>query len=181
MLEETMNDPSWTDITQTIVSIIGLFATIIGVIVLLSRDKNKEIQIEKLSEISENLSKMISGSELRYINSLKPRIFIRFTLTAESKTISLIFKNSNKGSSIRHYDLTDVDEMSMKKYPVTDSDGSQVFEVTLTYREVSFDPKVVKVNYITSEGHKFTQTLIMWVHNGGFYCSPSTITYDKEY
>lgn len=157
----------WTDVTQTIVALLGLIATIIGVYVLLRRDKDKEEQIKKLSDIAANLNQMALVSEKRYIQTRKPILDIKATVLKNRKEIKLKFTNLNLTSTVENYRVTN---LYRKYYDTIISDlksTHQEFGIILHYENYPDEFQVLQMRYETTEEYVFVQTLIIFYEDNG--------------
>lgn len=169
------HSPSWTDQVQAWAALIGVPATIIGIIVLLIRDRHKENQIQKLGDIAGQLNQMLADSEKRYIQTRKPIIDIKIHNLVDMKSIKLEFHNFNQTSHVQYYEPIDlprdkydivVDNLTSKK---------QEFGILFNYDEspIEYNRSVIHIKYITTEGYTFKQIL-------RFYVSAHTIEVDKD-
>ncbi len=176
-----MNEPLWTDVAQATVAIFGLMATIIGIYVLLRRDKDKEEQIKKLGNIAEQLNLMLEDSERRYRISKKPHIQILSEYLDEG-CIGLIFVNSNTNTSIAYYDALDseTNEGVGFTHQSKDSNGKQKLPLNIPIENAPFAVKIT-MKYYTTEGFIYLQYMtVMLTEEYHVIVHPSPVSHEDE-
>ena len=151
----------WTDVWQTIAALISIPAAIVGFIILFIKDRNKENQIQKLSDIAENLKEMVADSEKRYIQTRKPIITISIHHLPENQAIKVVLINSNQQSHVRYYAPLDI---ASNKYSISASNRAgekQDLSILFYYKDSpqEYDRSVIQVKYVTTEGYIFKQLL----------------------
>jgi hypothetical protein len=158
--------PLWTDVWQTIASLISIPAAIVSFIILFIKDNNKENQIKKLSEIAENLKEMVADSEKRYIQTRKPIITIAFLHLEAIKAIKVTLINTNQQSQIQFYEPID---LVRSKYDISANNNTgekQELNLLFYYDNLlEFDRTVIQMKYTTTEGYEFKQLLNFDVNN----------------
>ncbi|MNK32889.1 hypothetical protein D3C87_513600 [compost metagenome] len=165
LINDDIQQP-WTDVTQTIAAIIGLIATIIGVYVLLRRDKDKEEQIKKLGDIAGQLNRMLADSEKRYVQTRKPVLDIDGTYLKTRKEIILKFTNFNPTSQVLSYEPIDLDRKLFNIIVDNLTSTHQEFGVMLHYKESVDEFQVIEMKYVMSEGYMFYQILRIGIDHG---------------
>ena len=155
-----VEQPMWTDIWQTIAAVIGIPATIVGFIILFIKDRNKENQIQKLSDIASHLSKMVDDSENRYVQTRRPILDIEAE-RIDNKQIRLLFKNWNLNSIVQKYSITNLEPNSYMTWVSNENSQFQEFSIEADFHiEPSFDgAQFYSLRYETIEGYVFVQDL----------------------
>lgn len=157
-----MQGPLWTDVWQTIAAIISIPAAIIGFLILFKRDKNKEAQIQNLSQIVVYLKSLVEDTEKRYRISKTPYIKITGAYLDEGN-IGLKFVNSNPNTSIFDYQSTSENENYFGfTHQVQDSDGKQFFYLNIPIESAPLAYKVT-MNYQTTENFIFEQNISVMI------------------
>lgn len=162
-----MDSPSWTDITQAMAACVSVPAAIVGFIYFFRKDKDKEKQIQKLSEVVNHLSKMVDQSEKRYVETRKPILKITATRTEEQK-IHLQFENWNLHSLIQSYSIVNKDPNSVIKWVSTSNEKLQEFAVEFDSNLGSGGDggDMLRMNYETTEDYKFRQDIYLFSKMG---------------
>lgn len=149
----------WTDKVQAWAGIAAIISALIGFVILFIKDHNKEKQIQKLSDIADNLNKIAADSERRYRISKKPHIEIKGQYLEEG-FIGLIFTNSNPATSIADFlalDSTNEGNVGIPRQ-VQDSNGKQKLYLNIPVEEVPVGIKFT-MKYFTTEGFLYLQYL----------------------
>lgn len=128
------NIPSWTDIMQAFAAVIGIPLTFITLYKLVKKDKERQVEIQNLTVIANQLTNMQIESEKRYKSSKKPNINISLKSVQEKKSLKLIFKNINTKTSITSFNLVNASEirnLDIGRSGIVNNEGNQTFILTL--------------------------------------------------
>lgn len=177
----TIEEPMWTDVWQTIAALIGIPATIVGFIILFIKDRNKENQIQKLSEIASHLSKMAVDSENRYIHTRRP-IFDIEVIRLGKKRLQLIFKNRNLNSIVKEYNITNLNPDSYIRWASDVNSQFQVFKIDLDSELGSphDGAQILEMKYRMIEGYVFDQVLGLKSTLGKLKVTQLSIKFNNE-
>jgi hypothetical protein len=155
----SIEQPMWTDQVQAWAGIAGILSALVGFIILFIKDRNKEKQIKKLSDIASHLSQIAADSERRYRISKKPHLTISSEFLDDGM-MKIIFQNSNSNTTIATYSASSLQyDGVILIHPVSDSRGSQSFDLWLEASKEDMEAISIEMEYITSEGFVYQQRI----------------------
>lgn len=183
MINVNIDIPSWTDILQAFAAVIAVPLTIFTLYKLVSKDKERESEIQSLSTIAGQLTQMQRENEKRHKASKKPHLEISVQSNNEKKHVTLSFKNANTYSSLVNYQLTndrdDFRDFNAISHTINTNKGEQFFSIVLACKRSFIDAAVLHLDYTTEEGYVFIQDISLWFEDERYLFSPSPII-DKE-
>lgn len=172
------NIPSWTDIMQAFAAVIGIPLTFITLYKLVKKDKERQVEIQNLTVIANQLTNMQIESEKRYKSSKKPNIHISLKSLQEKKSLKFIFKNINTNTSITSFNLVnacEIKNLDIGRSGIVNNEGTQTFYIDFNYNSTPIDSLKLDLDYFTEEGYVFIQDIIVWKEKGEYVMSPSPI------
>lgn len=168
-LQEVISEsPKWTDIVSALSSAIGVPLVLWTLYKLMTKDKERESEIESLSIIATRLTDMQIEVEKRYRASKKPFINIELDNSAENR-IELSFTNLNLNTSITNFELTNGSSpnINVEYIAINNLNGQQKFSLII-YGKESEILGLYYMNYTTEEGYTFIQDILIWKDNNEF-------------
>lgn len=159
----TCNWGSNSDILQTICAVIAVPITLITIYKLMSRDKEREKEIEKITQIAEKLTDLVSQQKQEDKNYRRPIIGVTLELINQNK-IKFHFTNFNVNSLIKSIKIDyDKDEMNQDfmSSTINSVKGNQMFYTEFKYKE-RLELHNFLMIYITEEGYKYKQEIMIF-------------------
>ncbi len=131
MINIILDIPNWTDKIQALAALVAVPLTIITLLKLISRDRDRASEIRSLSSIAKELSQLTKDHEKRHKASKKPHVGIEIITDIEQRRVRIDFKNSNFNTTIIDFhlmnDREDYQDFRVINSGITSHEGSQFF------------------------------------------------------
>ncbi|KAF2512120.1 hypothetical protein EYY60_07680 [Flavobacterium zhairuonense] len=164
-----------SDILQTICAVIAVPATLITIYKLMSRDKEREKEIEKITDIADKLTLLVTQQKQQDKNIRRPTIIVKVEVLGNNR-IKFHFTNSNKNCAIISIDVEyDINNEECINSTINTDDGNQLF-----YTDCTLKNRLTLHNFLmiynTEEGYQYKQQITLFNDNK----ISTSIVYDSE-
>jgi len=169
MITTTLLSCDWgsnSDIIQTICAVIAVPVTLITIYKLMKRDKEREKEIEKITQIAEKLTDLVSQQKQEDKNYRRPIIGITVE-QINNNTIKFHFTNFNVNSIIKSINIDydkHVKNDEFMNSTISSVKGNQMFFTEFVYKN-RLDLHNFLMTYITEEGYKYKQEIMIFKNN----------------
>lgn len=160
MFEDVVLPIGWgsiPDLIQASCAVVAVPLTLITLIKLVKRDRDREKEISNLSGIADMLTQLVSHQHQINKNANRPLIDVSAQVL-DGNTVRFNFKNQNTRATITAIELQYDKEDSMIQSTINSINGLQSF-----YTELSFTEKLPLRNFLiiynTEDGYQYKQEI----------------------
>lgn len=160
MFENVVLPVGWgsiPDLIQSLCAIIAVPLTLITLIKLVKRDRDREKEISNLSEIAGMLAKLVAHQHKLNKNVNRPQINVKAQVLDGNK-VRFDFINQNTRATIISFELQYDKEDSMMQSTINSINGLQSFYTELYFTE-KLDLRNFLIIYNTEEGYQYKQEI----------------------
>lgn len=168
MLSDTIIPQNWgsyPDLIQSFCAVIAVPVTLITLIKLVRRDREREKEIDKISNIADMLTNLVAQQKQQNKNANRPIITVNIKVKPMSNdTVIFNFENSNSRSIITSIEFDHDDEDYLMGSSINSNSGVQSFFIEMQYKQRKLIHNFVVI-FNTEEGYQYKQEITLFENN----------------
>lgn len=157
LLENTSESlPNWAEVVQAIIGTLTILFTFITIIKLLRKDKDMQKQIEKLAQISEQLSSMVKHNQRIFEEGKKPHITSKTFYHEHSYLPMIAITNINPSGQLTRVELLKPIDLMDEPIHIQSEGITQKFYLDLRFE---YGVNNIKLKYIVDNMFIYIQEI----------------------